>query len=137
MMKKINPQFQSPCYQTLKQDLGSGYQVAKESMIEMLDTTCDNATITTDLSLRMVISELLCIHYLTDKMELRDILLCIEQIKYPHTSDHICETIKIKLDEFNLINKITAAVNNGINMVKAIRKEWSVYHVLHICCSYV
>ena len=86
----------------------------------------------------MVISELLCIHYLTDKMELRDILLCIEQIKYPHTGDHIRETIKIKLYEFNLIDKITAAItDNGSNMVKAIRKEWSVYHVLHICCSYV
>ena len=48
-MKKINLQFLSPCYQTLKQDLGYGYQVAKESMIEMLDTTCDNAAITTDL----------------------------------------------------------------------------------------
>ncbi|RIA88556.1 hypothetical protein C1645_826197 [Glomus cerebriforme] len=47
------------------------------------------------------------------QMELRDILLCVEQIKYPHTSDHIRETIKNKLEEFNLIDKITTVITDN------------------------
>ncbi|CAB4443715.1 unnamed protein product [Rhizophagus irregularis] len=43
MMKKVNPQFQPPCYQTFKQDLGLGYQTANN---DMLISTCDTASIT-------------------------------------------------------------------------------------------
>ena len=135
MMKNINPQFQPPCYQTLKQDLGSGFETAKELMRNMLNTTCDNASITTDLWTSCAQNGYIgvTVHYLTDQMELKDILLCIEQIKYPHTSNNIRETIKVKLDEFNLTNKIiTAITDNGSNMVKAIQ-EWE--GVERIPCS--
>ncbi|CAG8444462.1 10122_t:CDS:2 [Rhizophagus irregularis] len=72
----------------------------------MLNFTCDTASITTDLWTSCA----------TDQMELRDIPLCIEPIKYPHT-----------VKEFNLINKITTAItDNGCNMVKAIQ-EWEDY----------
>jgi hypothetical protein len=126
MMKKVNPQFQPPCYQTFKQDLGYGYQTAKELMKVMLNTTCDKASITTDLWTSCAQNGYIGItlHYLTNQMELRDILLCVESIKYPHTGSHIHETIQNKLNEFNLVDKITTAVtDNGSNMIKAIQ-EW-------------
>ncbi|GET01424.1 zinc finger BED domain-containing protein 1-like [Rhizophagus clarus] len=66
-------------------------------------------------------------------MELRDILLCIEPIKYPHIGSHICKTIRIKLKEFNLINKITTVItDNSSNMIKAIQ-EWE--SIERIPCS--
>ena len=126
MMKKINPQFQLPCYQTIKQHLGLGYQTAKELMKNMLNITCDNASITTDLWTSCAQNGYIGItlHYLTEQMELRDILICVESIRYPHTGSHIRETIQIKLNEFNLTDKITTVItDNGANMVKAI-KEW-------------
>jgi hypothetical protein len=135
MMKKINPQFQPPCYQTFKQELGVGYQVANELMRDMLNTTCDDVSITADLWTSCAQNGYIGItlHYLTEQMELRDILLCVELIKYPHTGVHIRETIQNKLKEFNLINKITAAVtDNGSNMVKAIQ-EWE--DVERVSCS--
>jgi hypothetical protein len=77
-----------------------------------------------DIMLRMAIYIGITLHYLTDQMELRDILLYIEPIKYSHTGSHIREPIIVKLKEFNLINKITTAItDNGSNMVKAIQ-EW-------------
>lgn len=126
MMKKVNPQFRPPCYQTFKQDLGSGYQIAKELMKDMLNTTCDKASITTDLWTSCAQNGYIGItlHYLTNQMELKDILLCVELIKYPHTGNHIRETIIKKLQEFDLIDKITIAItDNGSNMIKAIQ-EW-------------
>jgi len=135
MMKKVNPQFQPPYYQTFKQDLDCGYQIANELMKNMLNTTCDKASITTDLWTSCAQNGYIGItlHYLTDQMELRDILLCVESIKYPHTGSHIRETIKVKLKEFNLINKITSVItDNGSNMIKAIQ-EWE--GVERIPCS--
>jgi hypothetical protein len=127
MMKKVNPQFQPPCYQTFKQDLGLRYQTANKLMKDILNSTCDTASITTDLWTSCAQNGYIGItlHYLTNQMELRDILLCIEPIKYPYTGSHIRETIIVKLKEFNLINKIitNAITNNGSNMVKAIQ-EW-------------
>ena len=126
MMKKVNPQFQPPCYQTIKQCLGLGYQTAKELMKNMLNSTCDNASITTDLWTSCAQNGYIGItlHYLTEQMELRDILVCVEPIKYSHTGSNIYKTIQIKLNEFNLTNKITTVItDNGSNMVKAI-KGW-------------
>ena len=92
----------------------------------MLNSTCDNASITTDLWTSCAQNGYIGIilHYLTEQMELRDILVCVEPIRYPHTGSHIRETIQIKLNEFNLTDKITTVItDNGSNMVKAI-KEW-------------
>ncbi|GBB98495.1 hypothetical protein RclHR1_03240020 [Rhizophagus clarus] len=125
MMKKINPQFQPPCYQTFKQDLDLGYKTANELMKNMLNSTYNNTSITTDLWTSCAQNGYIGItcHYLTDQMELRDILLCIEPIKYPHTGSHICETIKTKLIKFNLIDKIiTIITDNGSNMIKEIQE---------------
>ena len=61
MMKKINPQFQPPCSQTIKQHLGFGYQIAKGLMKNMLNIICDNVLIYGLHVLKMVILELLCI----------------------------------------------------------------------------
>ena len=85
-----------------------------------------NASITTDLWTSCAQNGYIGItlHYLTEQMELRDILICVESIRYPYTGSHIRETIQIKLNEFNLTDKITTVItDNGANMVKAI-KEW-------------
>jgi hypothetical protein len=70
-------------------------------------------------------------------MELYDILLCVEPIKYPHTGDHIRNTIVDKLKSLGLDNKVKFAItDNGSNMVKAIR-EWNGIpcsaHTLQLC----
>ena len=52
------------------------------------------------------------------------ILVCVEQINYPHISDNILQTTIAKLKLLGLGNKVkTAITDNSSNMVKAIR-EW-------------
>ncbi|CAG8663901.1 12790_t:CDS:2, partial [Racocetra fulgida] len=61
---------------------------------------------------------------LNDKIELYDILVCIESIKYPHTGNNIHTTIISKLTLLDLNDKVKIVVSdNGSNVVKAIH-EW-------------
>jgi len=39
-------------------------------------------------------------------MELYDVLICVEQINYPHTSNNICQTIIAKLELLGLESKV-------------------------------
>ena len=48
-MKKINAAFIPPCYTTLKQDIGMGYQTAVNLMKTFIEETCINALIIADL----------------------------------------------------------------------------------------
>ena len=51
-MKKVNAASFNPlCYTTLKQDMG--YKIAIELMKNYIEKTCDYASITTDLWLKM------------------------------------------------------------------------------------
>ena len=96
-------------------------------MKNYIKETCDDASITTDLWTSRAKNGYIGItcHWLTQDMKLCDILLCVEQISYPHTGDHIRETIIDKLKKLGLEKKIIAAItDNGSNMVKAIR-EWN------------
>jgi zinc finger BED domain-containing protein 1 (E3 SUMO-protein ligase ZBED1) len=126
MMKKFDPAFYLSCYTTIKKDLDASYQTTFQAMKELIINTCDNAVITTDLwtsHAKQGYIGITC-HWLNDKMELCDILLCVEPIKYPHTGDNIRNTIISKLESLGLSGKVNAAVtDNGSNMVKAIR-EW-------------
>ncbi len=66
-------------------------------------------------------------------MELYYVLICIEQINYPYTSNNIHQTIIVKLKLLELESKVkTAITDNCSNMVKAIR-EWD--DIDHVPCN--
>ncbi len=96
MIKKFDPAFDPPCYATIKKDIGSGYQASFQAIKEMIIQTCETAAITTDLWTSRAKSGYIGItcHWLTEKMELIDILICVESINYPHTGNNIRQTIK-------------------------------------------
>lgn len=135
MMKKVNAAFDPPCYTTIKQDIGLGYEAAIELMKNYIEETCVYASITTDLWTSRAKNGYIGItcHWLTQEMKLCDILVCVEQISYPHTGEHIRRTIQDKLKVLGLEKKVIIAVtDNGSNMVKAI-KEWD--GVGRVACS--
>ena len=77
MMKKVNAAFNPPCYTTLKQDMGLGYNTAIELMKNYIEETCDYASITTDLWTSRTKNGYIGItcHWLTPEMKLCDILI--------------------------------------------------------------
>ena len=99
--------FQPPCYVTIKKDIGYGYQVTFQAMKEIIIQTCETASITTDLWTSHSKSGYIGVtcHWLKENMELYDILVCVEQINYPHTSDNIRQTIIRKLELLGLEKK--------------------------------
>ncbi|CAG8493117.1 4633_t:CDS:2 [Rhizophagus irregularis] len=126
MINKFDPAFQPPCYVTIKKDIGCGYQAVFQAIKEMIIQTCETAAITTDLWTSHAKSGYIGItcHWLSDKMELYDILLCVEPIEYPHSGDNIRQTIIKKLQLLGLESKVKVAVtDNSSNMIKTIR-EW-------------
>jgi hypothetical protein len=125
MINKFDPAFHPPCYVTIKKDIGCGYQTAFQAIKEMIIQTCETAAITTDLWTSCAKSGYIGItcHWLSEKMKLYDILLCVEPIKYPHTGDNVRQTIIKKLQLLGLESKVKVAVtDNGSNMVKAIHE---------------
>ncbi|CAG8617367.1 17179_t:CDS:2 [Funneliformis caledonium] len=89
MINKVNPEFISPCYATLKRDIGCGYKIAIELMKDHIKKTCTYASITADLWTSRAKTGYIGItcHWLTQEMKLYDILVCVEQISYPHTGN--------------------------------------------------
>ena len=81
-------------------------------------------------------------HWLIQKMELRDVLVYVDQISYPHTGKNIYKTIQLKLEVLGLQNKINVAItDNGSNMIKAI-EYWNdvervgcTAHILQLCVN--
>ena len=108
--------------------MGLGYQKAIELMKNFIEKTCDYAAITTDLWTSRVKNGYIGItcHWLTPEMKLCDILVCVDQISYPHTGEY-------KLKVLGLEKKVIIAVtDNGSNMVKAIG-DWN--GVERVLCS--
>jgi hypothetical protein len=135
MMKKVNAAFNPPCYATLKQNMGLEYKTAVELMKNYIEKTCNYASITTDLWTSRAKNGYISItcHWLTQEMKLCDILICVDQISYLHTREHIRKTIQDKLKVLGLEKKIIIAItDNGSNMVKAI-EEWN--SVERVACS--
>ncbi|GBB99410.1 hypothetical protein RclHR1_03510004 [Rhizophagus clarus] len=125
-IKRVDPAFIVPCYRTLKADIGAGYQEALLQMKQLINETCTYAAITTDLWTARNNQGYIGItgHWLTPNMELYDILICIDLIKYPHTAENIRLALVKKIQELHLNDKVKHAVtDNGANVVKAIR-EW-------------
>jgi hypothetical protein len=60
--------------------------------------------------------------FLDKDFVIHDVILTVEYIRYPHTAQHISETLFAILDEWNLRDKTyTIVTDNGANMKKAIK----------------
>jgi len=87
MMNKVNTAFTPPCYATLKRDIGMGYKASLNLMNTLIEETCLNTSITVDLWTSRAKTGYIGItcHWLTQKMELRDVLVCVDQVIQKNT----------------------------------------------------
>lgn len=60
--------------------------------------------------------------FLDPEFQLHEIILSVQYVPYPHTADHIGDTLLAVLDEWGLRNKtFMITTDNGSNMRKAIK----------------
>ena len=59
--------------------------------------------------------------YIDQHFKLNEVTLAVQYIRYPHTANHICETVEKILDDWNLSNKVySITTDNAYNMKKAV-----------------
>src|SRR6185437_238555 len=115
--------FQPPSSKGIKQHLAIAYQKSVQELKELVSTTCETASITTDLWTAHNNDGYIgvTLHWLTPDFEICDIILSVEKMEYPHTGERIKEYLDKKVKEFGLGTKIFCAItDNGANMKKAI-----------------
>ena len=65
--------------------------------------------------------------FLDKNFTIHEIILTVEYVRYPHTSQHIADTLLTILDEWNLKEKVHFIVtDNGANIKKAIKDMKSI-----------
>ena len=135
MIHKFDPAFILPCNKSIKNELGIAYQKCVLELKELLSITCETASITTDLWTARSNDGYIgvTLHWLTSDFEVRDAILAVERMEYPHMGERIKEYLNEKIKEFGLAGKIFCAItDNGANMKKAIR-IWD--NIERISCS--
>ncbi|GBB89806.1 hypothetical protein RclHR1_16600002 [Rhizophagus clarus] len=77
--------------------------------------------------------------FINSQWKLKELTLTIEYIRYPHTAEHILETLESVLEEWEIRDKVyTITTDNGSNVKKAINNmrgvKWlgCVAHTLHL-----
>ncbi|CAG8650256.1 3114_t:CDS:1 [Ambispora gerdemannii] len=126
-MLQIDPAFRRPSYKALKKEISFGNTNARNQIHELLEKNSEIVSLTTDLWTARNGTGYIVItaHWLSKQFELNEILLCLESMPYPHTSQIIREFLIRKVQDFNLQNKILCVItDNGSNMITAIR-NWN------------
>ncbi|RHZ87383.1 hypothetical protein Glove_37g47 [Diversispora epigaea] len=99
IISKFDPAFTIPYNKSIKVEVGLVYERGLKLLKNLIEDTCETASITTDL------------WTLTSQMEVRDVILCTERMEYPHTVKRIKSFLEMKTKEFGL-------EDNGSNMKK-------------------
>lgn len=61
--------------------------------------------------------------YLNNDFQLHEVVLSVQYVRYPHTAEHIGDTLLELLDEWGLRDKVfIVTTDNGANIRKAIKE---------------
>jgi hypothetical protein len=124
LIKNLDPAFFIPDVKLIKQIIHKAYNHSINLIQEFLDNNSVSVNLTTDMWTgrnRQGFIGVTC-SFLDKNFTLHEITLTIEYIRYPHTAQHISETLFAILDEWSLREKVyTIVTDNGANMKKAIK----------------
>ena len=124
LIKELDPAFKIPDTKLIKQIIHKAYNHTYPLIKEFLDKNAISVSLTTDMWTarnRQGFLGVTC-SFLDKDFCINEIILTIEYIRYPHTAQHILETLFAILNEWNLKDKVFVIVtDNGSNMKKAIK----------------
>jgi hypothetical protein len=121
---QLDPRFQIPNPKYIKKIVHQAYNYSKPLIIEKLKKDANAVSLTCDLWTgrnRQGFLGITC-SYLDSEFQLHEIILSVQYIPYPHTAEHIEDTLLTILDEWELRDKVfIVTTDNGSNMRKAIK----------------
>jgi len=124
LIKSLSPQTNIPSRDSLKRKIISKFNVLKENIKENLNHVNSKVSLTWDIwsSISGHTYLAITVHFTNEKFEMKNFLLDLDLIPFPHDGQKICNIIKEILFEFNFETKFIAlTTDNAKNNVKGIR----------------
>lgn len=120
----MDPAFIIPDVKLIKQIIHKSYNYTRPLLQEFLHNNSISVCLTTDMWTarnRQGFLGVTC-SFLDKNFIIHEIILTVEYVRYPHTSQHIADTLLTILDEWNLKEKVYfIVIDNGANIKKAIK----------------
>lgn len=124
LLQDLDPAFIVPDVKLVKQIIHRAYNHTLPQIKEYIENHAISVNLTTDLwtarNRQGYIGITCC--FLDEKFQLHELVLAVAYVRYPHTAEHISDTLFEILDQWKLREKVNVIVtDNGANMKKAVK----------------
>src|SRR5215469_16999888 len=123
-IKGLDPAFIIPDVKLIKQIIHKSYNNSIILIQNFLENNSISVSLTTDMWTgrnRLGFLGVTC-SFLDKNFTIHEITLTVEYVRYPHTAQHISDTLFSILDQWNIRKKVHMIVtDNGANIKKAIK----------------
>ena len=120
---ELDPAFIMPDEKGIKKIIHNAYSFTLPMLIEKINTEARSVSLTTDMWTARNGQGYISVtcSYIDSKFNLNEITLTINYVRYPHTAQHIAESLEDIFVKWNLCEKVfTITTDNWANMKKAI-----------------
>ena len=141
LFKELDSAFIMPCQETITNMIHEAFNHTLPQLKTLIENEATSVSLTLDLwtsRSRQGYLGVTC-SFIDSKWQLKEFILTIEHVRYPHTAAHILEALELILEEWKIRNKVyTITTDNGSNVKKAIGDmkgvKWlgCVAHTLHL-----
>ncbi|GES76765.1 zinc finger BED domain-containing protein 1-like [Rhizophagus clarus] len=124
LILSLDEHFEIPCDKSVKVMIGEAFKWSQDQLLELLKVDCIAASITTDFwtsKARHGYIGVTC-SWISHDWTLRESLLALQRVKYPHTGEVIKELLDKIFSDWKVTSKLlTMTTDNGSNIKKAGR----------------
>ncbi|GBC33124.2 zinc finger BED domain-containing protein 4-like [Rhizophagus irregularis DAOM 181602=DAOM 197198] len=123
LISKLDPAFIMPDEKGIKKVIYKAYKFTMPALIEKIKDDAKSVSITTDMWTARNGQEYISVtcSYIDTKFNLNEITLTVNYVRYPHTAQHVAESLEEVFNEWNLRDKVfTITTDNAANIKKAI-----------------
>jgi hypothetical protein len=123
LISELDPGFIMPDEKGIKKIIFSAYNFTLPKLIEKIKVETKSVSLTTDMWTSKSGQGYIGVtcSYIDSKFNLNEITLTVNYVRYPHTAQHIAESLEEVLEKWNLREKVfVITTDNAANMKKAI-----------------
>jgi hypothetical protein len=123
LINELDPAFVIPDEKGIKKIISKSYKSTLPILIEKIRVEAKSVSLTTDMWTAKNGQGFIGVTcaYIDSNFVLNEITLTVNHIRYPHTAQHIAESLEETLEEWKLREKVfVITTDNGANMKKAI-----------------
>lgn len=123
LINELDPGFVIPDEKGIKKIITNSYKSTLPTLIEKIGVEAKSVSLTTDMWTAKSGQGFIGVtcSYIDSNFVLNEITLTVNHIRYPHTAQHIAESLEETLEEWKLREKVfIITTDNAANMKKAV-----------------